>query len=210
MIVVNFATPQYASAQARLSSSLGDRPKLMFRSYEEIGSPTHQESPYEFKVWAIEKAFDYDDVVLWADSSFYLVGDLSKIENIILQDGFYGEEAGHYCGRWCNQHARNYFNLTEHEAFQGTGGLIMYTAGLTGLDKRNPKAMDFFTQWKESAKAGCFKGDWADHRHDMVCASIIAQRMGFKFQRGGSHLAYIGSGYSTPEPGVVFYLQGVL
>jgi len=31
-----------------------------------------------------------------------------------------------------------------------------------------------------------------------------------KYQRGGKHMAYIGDGYPHPEPGVVFYLQGIV
>lgn len=203
MIIVNFSTEHYLNGQKRLSKSLNGHKQLMLNSYTSINSPTHQQSPYEFKIHAIEAAFEYDDIVLYCDASMYTVGDLSKIEGIIKEDGFFGQEAGHYVSDWCNEHTRRYFNLTET-------GLIMFSAGLLGLDRNNPKAMDFFNQWKASAKAGCFKGDWSDHRHDMTCASIIAQRMGFKFQRGGSLMAYLGPGYSEPEPGVVIYCQGIL
>lgn len=208
MIVVNFSTPQYARGQQRLSKSLGDRPKLMFASYEAIGSPTHSESPYEFKIHAIEKAFEVDDIVLWADSSMYLSGDLTIIENLIKEDGYFMSEAGHWVGRWTNAHARQYFNLTEEEAKQ-PGGLFMFSAGLLGLNKNSAVAMMFFEEWKASAKAGCFQGDWSDHRHDMTCGSIIAQRLGMKYQRGGQHMSYIGPGYAQPEKDSVFHLQGV-
>lgn len=203
MIVVNFSTEHYMNGQRRLSKSLNGHKQLMLNSYTAIGSPSHSESPYEFKLWAIEKAFQFDDIVLYCDASMYAIGDLTKIENIIKEDGFFGQEAGHYVKDWCNDHTREYFNLTETD-------LIMFSAGLLGLDKNNPKAMDFFAQWKASAKAGCFKGEWSSHRHDMTCASIIAQRIGFKFQRGGSLMAYLGPGYSKPEEGVVIYCQGIL
>lgn len=191
------------NGQRRLSRSLNGHKQLMLNDYVSINSPTHQESPYEFKIHSIEKAFEFDDIVLYCDASMYIVGDLSRIEEIIRRDGFFGQEAGHYVDDWCNDHTRKYFNLTER-------GLIMFSAGLIGLDKNNPKAMDFFNQWQSSAKAGCFSGDWSNHRHDMTCASIIAQRMGFKFQRGGSLMAYVGPGYGQPEPGVVIYCQGML
>lgn len=164
----------------------------------------HDESPYEFKINAIEEAFKRSDVVLWADSSLYLVGDLKKIENTILQDGYFMEEAGHYVKTWCNDHTRKYFNLTPEEDH-----FTMFSAGLLGLDKRSLVAMGWFTQWKAAAKAGCFKGEWTNHRHDMTCGSIIAQRMGLKYQPGGSHLAYIGEGYPPPKEGVVFHCQGI-
>lgn len=208
MIVVNFSTPNYALGQKRLAASLNGYKKLMLDNYTVINSPTHQESPYEFKLWAIEKAFEFDPIVLWCDSSLWRVGDLSIIENIIKEDGYFLSEAGHWVGSWCNQHTRNYFKLTEEEA-KVPGGLFMFSAGFVGLDKNSEIAMEFLKQWKASAKAGCFRGSHVDHRHDQTAGSIIAQRLGMKFQRGGAHMSYIGGGYSKPEPGSVFYLQGL-
>lgn len=209
MIIVNFSTPQYSKGQQRLSVSLNGHKKLMLDDYTVIGSPTHIESPYEFKIHSIEAAAKFDPIVLYCDASMYVVGDLDKIEEIIKQDGFFGQEAGHWVGDWTNQFTRDYFKLTDEEA-KVPGGMCMFSAGLLGLDLSNPKAIDFLTQWKASAEAGCFRGDWSNHRHDMSCASIIAQRMGFKFQRGGSLMSYIGPGYGTPEPGVVVYCQGII
>lgn len=209
MVVVNFSTKEYSRGQQRLSNSLNGYKKLMLNSYEAIGSPTHQQSPYYFKLKAIEAAWCFDPIALWMDASMYVTGDLSKIEKIIQQDGFMADESGHYAGRWTNQFTRDYFKVTEEEMHQGPGGITMFSAGLLGLDKNNPKAMDFFTQLKASGDAGCFKGSWADHRHEMSCASIIATRLGFKYQRGGSHLSYLGPGYSKPEPGSVVMCQGV-
>lgn len=209
MIVVNFSTHEYRRPQHRLQNSLVGHPLITFSEYQP-GWPTHQESPYEFKIKAIRFALKMDPIVLWADSSMYRVGDLSIIENIIKEHGYFMEEAGHYVGRWTNQHTRDYFKLTEEEAQENEHGFLMFSAGLLGLNKESKEAMSWLDQWERSALAGCFKGDWSDHRHDMTCGSIIAQRMGFKYQRGGSHLAYIGSGYSTPEPGVVFHCQGMV
>ena len=203
MIIVNFSTRVYKPGQDRLSKSLNGHKQLMLDSYQLIGSPTHQESPYEFKLHAIEKAFEIDPIVLYCDASMYAVGDLKKIETIITEDGFFGQEAGHYVDDWCNNHTRKYFNLTEK-------GFTMFSAGLLGLNKNNETAMQFFNEWKASANAGCFKGDWSNHRHDMTCASIIAQRMGLKYQRGGSHMAYIGPGYGAPEAGVTILCQGII
>ena len=208
MIIVNFATGHYLKGQERLANSLNGQKKLMLSSYTAIGSPTHSESPYQFKVHAIEKAFEFDPIVLWVDASMWLVGDLSRIERLILEDGYFMSEAGHWVGSWCNQFTRKYFKLTEEEA-KVPGGFNMFSAGLLGLNGASEIAWKFFQQWKASALAGCFKGDWKDHRHDMTCASIIAQRLGMRYQRGGQHMSYIGPGYSQPEKGSVFYLQGI-
>lgn len=204
MIVVNFATSQFSGGQKRLRDSLGNNQALYFSDYGQIGSPTHGVSPYEFKLHAIKKAWEKDNIVLWADASMYLKGDLSKIETIIKQDGYFMEEAGHYVKDWCNQQTLDYFGITRDTPY------IMFSAGLLGLDSNNPLALQFFDLWMKSAKAGHFKGEWKDHRHDMTCGSIIAQQLQMKYQRGASHLAYIGPGYSQPEAGVVFYCQGFI
>jgi hypothetical protein len=209
MIIVNFSTKEYKLGQQRLCKSLNGCKKLMLDSYEIISSPSHSISPYEFKVHAIEKAKAFDPVVVWADASLWRVGDISKIEEIILRDGFFGEEGGHYAGRWTNEFTRKYFNVTEEEMHQGPGGITLFSAGLLGLDFNNDIAIRFFNEWKASGEAGCFKGSWDDHRHEMSCASIIATRLGLKYQRGGKHLSYVGPGYSDPEKDTVFLLQGL-
>lgn len=208
MIIVNFSTPNYALGQQRLSNSLNGYKKLMLTSYTAIGSPTHMESPYEFKCHAIEAAWELDPICLWVDSSMWRVGDISKIENLIIKDGYFMTESGHWTGQWTNQFTKEYFKMTDEEA-KVPGGMFMFSAGLLGLNKESEVAIQFMKQWKESAKAGCFRGDWKDHRHDMSCSSIIAQRLGMKFQRGGEFMSYIGPGYSQPESGSVFYLQGI-
>lgn len=209
MIIVNFATKGYIAGQKRLAASLNGYKTLMLQDYAQIGSPSHQDSPYEFKLWAIEKAFELDDIVLYCDSSLWRVGDLSIAENIIKQDGYLLTAAGHYVGRWVNDYQKNYFNLTDQELLQWTGGMTMFSAGFVGLDKKSSIAMEFLKQWKQAAIDGCFKGDWQTTRHDQSIGSIIASRLGMKYQRGGEHLAYVGPGYSEPEPGVIFKLQGL-
>lgn len=206
MIIVNFSTPNYALGQQRLANSLNGYKKLMLNDYVSINSPTHAQSPYEFKTWAIEAAAKYDPVVLWMDASMYVRGDLSKIEKIILEDGYFMEEAGHYVNDWCNDHCRKVLNYN----WQGDEDkYLMFSAGLLGLNMKDDTARLWFEQWKESALRGCFRGDWSNHRHDMTAGSILAQRLNMKYQRGGSHLSYLGPGYSKPEIGSVVMCQGL-
>lgn len=209
MIIVNFATGSYLKGQKRLSNSLNGHKQLMLSDYVSIGSPSHSESPYEFKVHCIETAMNHDPITLWCDSSLWRVGDLSIIENIIKEDGYMLTEAGHFVGRWVNEFQKNYFNLTDQELQQGPGGMVMFSAGFIGFNRNSPIAMEFLKQWKQAAIDGAFKGDWATTRHDQSVGSIIAQRLGMKYQRGGKLMSYVGSGYSQPEPGSIFWLQGL-
>jgi hypothetical protein len=209
MIVVNFSTKEYKRGQERLKKSLNGTQYLMLNESSPINAPSHKDSPYEFKIHAIKYAMKFDPIVLWADSSMYLVGDLGLIEKIIKEDGYFFSESGHYTARWTNDFTKKYFKLTEQESVQGEGGMTMLSAGLIGFNRESEIAMKFLEQWQESATAGCFRGSHTDHRHDQTCASIIAQRLGMKYQRGGQHMSYIGSGYSAPEENSVFHLQGL-
>lgn len=209
MIIVNFATHYYYKLQWRLRDSLRGHRMMLINDYGQIHSPSHKESPYQFKIHSIEKAFQRDDVVLWCDASLWRVGDISTIDNIIKTDGYFMEEAGAWVGTWTNQFTRDYFNMTENE-LAVPGGMYMFSAGFLGLHRQNAVAMEWFRQWKESALAGCFKGTWEDHRHDMTCGSIIAQRMGLTFQKGGTYLGYVGEQYPEPNPTVVFKLKGYI
>jgi hypothetical protein len=203
MIVVNYSTEAYKKGQQRLRDSLPSNVDSMTIQDLLKGCPSHKESPYEFKIHCIEKGFEFDDIVLWADSSMWCVGDITKIENIIKRDGYFMEEAGHYVDTWCNDHTRRYFKLEQGNGYK------MFSAGLVGFNLHSELAMEFLYKWKESARAGCFKGDWSNHRHDMTCGSIIAERLNMKYQTGGSHLAYVGPGYQEPNKDVVFYAQGI-
>lgn len=205
MIVVNFATKQHLKGQERLRESLKDSGVkfLGFNSYAEIGSPTHEQSPYHFKVHAIKKALQLDPVVLWADSSMWLVGDIKRIESVILKDGYFFEEAGHNVKDWCNDAALKYFGLDRTTTFK------LFSAGLIGLNGTSPIARTWLHEWEQAAINGHFKGSWEDHRHDMTCGSIIAEQLGMKYQTGASHMAYIGEGYTEPGKDVVFYAQGM-
>ena len=204
MIIVNFSTKEYSRPQRRLISSLDGYPKLMFTDYVAIGSPTHQESPYQFKIHAIEAALEYDHKILWVDSSMWRVGDLSKIEDIIRFKGYFMEESGHFCKDWCKPETKKWFDLKPEE-----DKFIMFSAGLLGLNFDHPDVPLWFSAWKVAALNGHFAGPWSSHRHDMVCGSIIAQRMGFTYEKGGSHLSYIGPGYATPSKDSIFYCQGM-
>ena len=87
----------------------------------------------------------------------------------------------------------------------------MFSAGFTGLDFANPIAVEFFDKWKQSMLDGQFLGEWSNHRHDMTCASIIANKMGLlkDYSSGGNYFAYVGSGYGEQKQSVICNLLGV-
>jgi hypothetical protein len=145
--------------------------------------------------------------VLWLDASVVFVKHSQAIFDWIQKYGFFFEEAGHLVSTWCNDRTLEYFGLSRDEA----STMPMFSAGFTGLDFTNPIAIEFFDKWKQSMLDGQFLGEWSNHRHDMTCASIIANKMGLvkNYSSGGNYFAYSGSGYGQPKESVICNLLGV-
>jgi hypothetical protein len=191
----------------RLKKSLAGKFRGDFHSWigeDKVGSPPHGENPYAFKVYSFEKVRGKYEQVLWLDSSIWLVKPIFPIFKIIGEKGYFMEEAGHWLGRWINEKTLKYYGITREEAMK----IPMFSAGVLGLDFTNKKAKEFYRLWKSDCEAGLFVGDHRNHRHDMTCASFRAYQLGMKFERGGTHLAYIGKAYGKPPESACLHLQG--
>lgn len=206
--IVNFAVGAgwYGRGQMRLINECkkffsGD--VIAINSYAAINSPTHHDNPYAFKIYAIEhvRKQGYNSI-LFVDSSIYPVKDVSPVFDHIEKEGHLMQQAGHMIDRWTNNNCRTYFNLTAAESKP----MIMYSAGFTGLDFTNERSIKFFEEWKAAAEAGAFNGTWADHRHDMTCASIIAQRLGMSFE-SYNWFSYVGGSYGEGSSENYFHCQ---
>lgn len=193
----------YQKALDRLEASVKQcNPEIDFfgyRSEDEVGAPKHTLNPYSFKVFAFARAYSkgYDEV-LWLDSSCYLVGDITPLFDLIRKDGYAMQEAGAFVGDWCNDETLQAMQITRDEAKE----MLMYgNAGLLGLklgsrDKAgHEKATLFFAQWMMMMCGGSFIGDWATHRHDMTCGSIIANMYGMPYNIKGDEILE----YAAPE-----------
>ena len=219
--IINLSTPNFRKAQARLRGSLEgyDIPYLECTSESQVGAPRHHDNPYAFKIYAIEQALKahYTDI-LWLDSSCYAIADPKPIFDIIASKGYFMEDSGHVAGKWANDRCLQYFGLTRDEAME----IPMYSAGFTGLNFNNLKAAQFFEQWKQAMLNGVFKGGWTNkdktesqdercegHRHDMVCASIIAHKLHMTYEPGGTYFQYAAPNDPVNKDTVVFKLQGI-
>ena len=56
---------------------------------------------------------------------------------------------------------------------------------------------------------GMFKGSWIDHRHDMTCGSIIANRLKMKFQSGDEWLSYSPVNEKPKNETIIFHASGI-
>lgn len=208
-VVINLSTGRYIKGQMRLFKSLSDTGYAgKFLSWTDelaIGAPYHRDNPYGFKIYGFEKGFEAADSVLWLDASVWAIKDVSPIFEHIEGHGYIMQEAGHSCGRWANDRCLEYFDLKRDDASK----MPMYgNAGFLGLNKNSAIAMEFFKRWKQSMLDGIFKGEWSNHRHDMVCGSIIANRLGMKYQKGNEWLAY-ASPEQKVNKNVILKAQGL-
>lgn len=177
-----------------------------FTSEEEVGAPKHQDNPYAFKLYAHQVASETYDQVIWLDASVYAVAPIDHLFDMLKDQGVIMQEAGCMVGQWCNQHTLDYFGLSRQEAMS----MPCYgNAGLIGFDWHFDNAYRFYGQWCDAMHAGCFRGSWSDHRHDLTCGSIIANRMGLKYIPGDKVLQYAAPTDIPNNETICLYAQGL-
>lgn len=224
--IVSFANKRgnYVKGLSRLSESLRDNfdgDFLGFITEASIGAPAHVINPYAFKIYGIQKAIDEGyDQILWLDASAFAIKNVQPIFDEIQENGFIFQEAGHMAGTWTNDFTLKHFGITRDEAMEMK---MVGNAGFLGLDFSHVDAVDFFTRWRESMKAGCFKGLWNNdhksesedercrgHRHDMSCSSIILNQMGLidLAKKGDEWLQYAGVFEATLNDTIIIKAQG--
>lgn len=225
--VVCFAnsTGRYLQGQERLrqtvmgySSNIVDW--LAYNNEAAIGSPSHKENPYAFKLYAIMKAREAGyDKILYLDASVYAIRPIDPVIAEIENNGYIMQEAGCLVGVWANDRCLEYFNLDRDEAM----GMMMYgNAGFLGLNFEHKTAQQFFESWLQSCKDGIFKGGWRNdnnqesqdprcngHRHDMVCGSIIANQLDMKYVSGNEWLQYAPPHTPPKNEKIYFKAQGL-
>ena len=183
--IVNLSTPKYKKGQERLDQSLSGKTNadiLLFKSEQAVGSPTHQENNYAFKIYAIQRAIDFGYTsILWLDASMYVIGDLEPIFKVIESQGYFFQDSGWMNTDWTNQRTRDYFGTCEGKQF---------SSGVLGLDFTSQVAIDFFEKWKKAMLDGQFNGSHTDHRHDQSIGSIIANIMGLKIHENNTYWQY--------------------
>jgi signal peptidase I len=220
--IVNFSDYKFKAGQDRLRESLiqqgyqGD--VVLFNDFNQVGSKVHLEVPYQFKVYAIEKARQMGyDVVLYCDASLYAIKNVMPVIYHIIEKGYLMEFCGFSVGQFSTDLCLNKFNLTRDEAML----IQLHSAGFTGLNFQNDIANKFFDKWLKSAKEEItFCGDWNNnrkqcsnddrclgHRHDQTTASIIADEL--QMERINPHfMQYAYDGVEIKES-TIFNCRGI-
>ena len=220
--IVNFSDSNFKNGQDRLTKSLKDfnyqGDVIIFNYFEQVGSKPHLEVPYQFKVYAIEKARQMGyDVVLYCDASLYAIKDVMPVIYYIIEKGHLMEFCGFCVGQFSTDLCLSEFGITRDEAMN----IGLHSAGFTGLNFKNQKTSEFFDKWLQSAKQEItFKGNWNNnqkqcssderclgHRHDQTTASIIASEL--KMERINPHfMQYQYDGVETKSD-TIFNCRGI-
>jgi hypothetical protein len=190
---VSFATGIYIEKQKRLEFSVRKFGYDIFTytTFESIGSPTHEESPYEFKLHAIRAVYMKGyDIVIWCDSIIQLLRPITSWIPEIQKRGVYLQKDGHRLGNWANDHALEEFGVKRDDVM--AEGTTIY-ACVMAFDFRHPITKRFLYRWKQCADKGLFRGKWNNkdrsesqdprcegHRHDQTCAELVARELEIK------------------------------
>ena len=192
---VTYSDGRYAGQETHLVQSVQSRGYdiLVFTSPTEIGSPSHQDSPYAFKYYSILEAHRRGhQIVIWCDSCLTLQRTiLPWIESIKTVGVYLQHDESWSCGMWANDSALSYFGVSRDDAMK----IPSVYACTMAFDFRHPQTVRFLARWKEAMGAGCFKGRWSNkdntesqdprcrgHRHDQTCAELVAHELGIPLQ----------------------------
>lgn len=187
---VNFANGSYQHTQQGLIESLRKHTNydiLNFTSYEQLECKPHSDSPYGFKVYAIEIAKNLGyDIVIWCDSPMRLLRPIDEWIPLITKHGVYLQRDGWFCGQWANDRTLAYFNKSRDDAMN----IPNIYACVMGFDFRTDIARKFLDEFIICEKLSLFKGlhhnrnhtesndvRCLGHRHDQSCAELIADKL---------------------------------
>jgi hypothetical protein len=201
VVNVSFGQPRYMSNHARLQSTLVTFGETLLSWCNTLPpqSPSHADTPFAFKAYALKQAAEQGfEVLLWADSSIVPLRPLNLLWKLIETQGYWfsenlphGEESGTFSnGQWTSDAALVPLHLTREESF--TFPHVIATA--FGLDLRHDIAWRFFAEYIRLAEQGtAFRGAGSNHdlslsqdarvlghRHDQTAASVLAWKLAMK------------------------------
>jgi len=186
---VSFANGPYLEIQKKLIDSVRKHGYDIFtyNDFRQISSPTHAQSPYMFKIHAIESIRQKGyEIVIWCDSPIRLAKRIESWIPEIEKRGVYLQRDGWAVGQWANDKSLQAFGLTRDQAMT----MPNIYACIMAFDFKNPIALTFLKRMKQCSDLGLFRGNWRNfektesqderclgHRHDQTCAELVANEL---------------------------------
>lgn len=190
----------YGPLADRLNAAMGMQGEtvLAWRDCWPEGCPSHDDTPFAFKPFALSEVAKDHPMLMWCDASVIPIRPLAPLWDLIETQGYWfsanlphGETGRVWtCGEWTADSALGPLGITREQAFQ-----IPHVIGTAfGLDLRHAIAREFLGEYLRLAQEGtAFRGPWNNvglrasqdprvlgHRHDQTAASVIAWRLGMK------------------------------
>lgn len=190
-VIVSVGTgPRFCGGLRRLNTLIPPHEQFIYwMDRFPPGSPTHLENPYAFKVCAIQNVKDRNFTsVIWMDSSILVLKPLDSIWELMNTQGYwFCRNYDHMADKFCCDASLEIMGLSRQEA----ATIPVLVGGAFGLNFKFPISVEFFIQWRRMAELGAFRGPHRNdngesstdrsvigHRHDQVCASVVAHRLG--------------------------------
>lgn len=134
-------------------------------------SPTHRETHYAFKVYAVKWALSQGHTsIAWLDSACHAIADVEPLWTRIESEGHYIITGGDVLGEWISDQALAYFKVTRDEAMtlKLTGGCVV------GLDFTKPVARAFYDQWMQLAQTKLFISAHSAYAPDKMKSLLVS------------------------------------
>lgn len=181
--IVNVATGNYVRFQHRLMATLTgvgcDDVRLFWSDSYPAGSPTHQEDPYAFKLFAIEEAIEHGYTsIIWVDTSVEFLKPLEPLWEEIEREGHFMIIGGDKLFNWTNDGVLNAFGMTRDELQEKQWQLIGGT--IYGFDVTNPRTREFLDEWFKLFRQGMFRGSYINEGANIDGAKSLTKNSGPK------------------------------
>ncbi|MBV8879154.1 MAG: hypothetical protein JO332_04230 [Planctomycetaceae bacterium] len=157
--LVNVATGRYVPLQRRLVNSAAavgwTGGLLTWTDALPPGSPSHDEAPYGFKLYAISEALrkGYTSV-LWLDAPCRAALPLGPIFEAIERDGHCFVSSGERLGNWASDDCLAAFGIPRDAAMT----LPLLNGAFLGLDLEHARTREWYRRIVQQCEAGLFRG----------------------------------------------------
>lgn len=172
---------QYINGQANIEFTDGKQgiDHIRWSGDFPLGSRSHQESPYGFKVHAMSRAaaLGYTSI-LWLDSPAYAVKeDISPIFEKMEKEGYYVMSHTDPLCNCVGDDVLIKFQVTQDQL--NKEGLNLPSGSCYGFDLNHYKGNTLFNNMLLHEKEGLFFSKDGRHRHDEAVLALNMRRLGF-------------------------------
>jgi len=157
--ILNVATGRYVALQDRLVKSLKTAGwtggVLTWTDALPPGSPSHEDAPYGFKLYAIAEALKQGYLsVLWLDAPCVATKPLEPVFDWIERDGHCFVSGDERLGNWASDACLDAFGIPRDAAMS----MPLLNGAFIGLDLEHARTREWYRRITQQCENGLFKG----------------------------------------------------